>query len=86
MVGLYFNTWQPASNILECIIQPSVLTLEQAWRQRGRWAQGALGLVVRSRGCRAGRMRLRDSVSQSALPSAIQEREQPLAYLDEEVW
>lgn len=31
-------------------------------------------------------MRFQDSISQSALPLAIQERERPLAYLHQEVW
>lgn len=45
-----------------------------------------LGLVVQSSGFGAGRMRFQNSISQSALPLAIQEREQPPAYLNEEVW
>lgn len=45
-----------------------------------------LGLVVRSTGLEAGEVILKDCVSQSALPLAIQEREQPVAYPSGEVW
>lgn len=45
-----------------------------------------LGLVVRSTGLEAGEVILKDCASQSALPLAIQEREQPVAYPSGEVW
>lgn len=45
-----------------------------------------LGLVVYPGGWQAGQIVLKDSTSQSALPLAMQEREQPPAYPDGEVW
>lgn len=45
-----------------------------------------LGLVVRSNGLEAGEVLFKNCTSQSALPLAIQEREQPVAYPSGEVW